>query len=294
METTSITRHRQTLAADALELPGLRLFGHNLSSKAAFPMGLHIHPGAMEFVVVIKGSESYCAGGKLYPLSGGDVFISFVDEPHGNGAAPQGIGEIIWFQVDPSPRDLFGLSADRAGRLSAKLLSLEEHTMKADAECLALLKKSFAAFLRFDDASRRYASALFVSFLTRVLFLQRQDSAGDARISRAVDHIRENAAAPLPLEELAQLAGMSLSGFKHRFRDVTGKTPRDFINHAKIEKAKTFLQSGKSVTDTAMELGFNSSDYFAVVFRKLTAQTPTQYREGFTGTLPSHSSLRLF
>ena len=287
METTSITRHRQTLAADALEFPGLRLLGHNLSSKAAFPMGMHTHPGAMEFVVVVKGSESYSVGGRLYGLSGGDVFVSFVDEPHGNGAVPQGIGEIIWFQIDPSPLDLFGLSADRAGYLSAKLLSLKEHTMKADTECLSLLKKSLAGFLRFDEASRRYASALFVSFLTRLLFLQRQGVSLDARVNRAVDYIKEHAASRLSLEELAQLSGMSLSGFKHRFREVTGKTPREFINHAKIGHAKKLLESGKSVTDTAMELGFNSSDYFAVVFRKFTAQTPTHYREGFTGKRPS-------
>lgn len=287
METTSITRHRQTLAADVLGLPGLRLLGHNLSSKAAFPMGMHIHPGATEFVVVVKGSESYFVGGTLYALSGGDVFVSFVDEPHGNGAVPQGIGEIIWFQIDPSPPDLFGLSVDRAALVRSKLLSLEEHTMKADGECLALLKKSLAGFLKFDEASRRYASALFVSFLTRMLFLQRQSSTGDERVNRAADYIHEHVAEQLSLEELAQLSGMSLSGFKHRFREVTGKTPRDFINHAKIEKAKALLQSGKSVTDTAMELGFNSSDYFAVVFRKLTAQTPTQYRQGFTGGRPS-------
>jgi AraC-like DNA-binding protein len=279
MESTSIGKYRQTLGEDVLGLPGLQLLGHNISSKAALPLHTHTHEGAMEIVVVARGSESYFVDGQLYRLSGGDVFVSYVDQPHSNGGTIQGVSEIIWFQIDLRPVDLLGLSQSRADSLRSQLLALDSHLLKADRECLWLLKRSLAGFLKLDRASWQAASSLFVSALFRLLFLQRSQQADDAMISRAVRHIHQNLHTPLPLEELCGLCSVSLSGFKHKFKECTGETPRDFINHSKISRAKELLGLGKSVTETAMELGFNSSDYFAVVFKKYTTLTPSEYTE---------------
>ena len=56
-----------------------------------------------------------------------------------------------------------------------------------------------------------------------------------------------------------------------------GIAPRHYINYAKIGLAKQLLAQGKSVTDTAMELGFCNSSYFTVVFKRYAALTPTEY-----------------
>ena len=56
-----------------------------------------------------------------------------------------------------------------------------------------------------------------------------------------------------------------------------GTNPRSFINYHKIEAAKKLLLDGQSVTDTAMELSFSSSNYFSAVFRRYTSLSPTEY-----------------
>lgn len=277
MELTSIGKYRQILASDVLKLPGLNLLGHNVSSKASFPMGQHVHGGAMEFVVVAKGNESYFVDGGVYELAGGDVFLSGVNEPHSNGNAPQGVSEIFWFQIDPSAEGLLGLSAQRADCLRDRLLSINAHRIKTDREGLALMRKCFSGFLKQDGDSWNISASLFVSFLCRLLFLQRQQAADDALVTLALRTIHENIHAPITMESLSALCGVSLSSFKHRFKECTGETPRDYINQCKIARARELLKAGKTVTETAMELGFNSSDYFAVVFKKYTAQTPSQY-----------------
>jgi AraC-like DNA-binding protein len=151
--------------------------------------------------------------------------------------------------------------------------------MKADRECLQLLNNSLYGFLKMDSHSREYAASLLSGFLFRLLLLGRQSASGDAQIEQAIRHIEENIGSALTLEELPSLCGISLSGFKHRFKECTGKTPRDYINNRKIEKAKDFLRAGKTVTETAMELGFSSSEYFAVVFKKYTTLQPGRYRK---------------
>ena len=81
----------------------------------------------------------------------------------------------------------------------------------------------------------------------------------------------------LGLEELAELAGLSLSGFKQKFRRETGITPREYINLLKIEKAKALLRAGSSVTETAFSLDFSSSSYFSVLFKQMEDMSPSEY-----------------
>ena len=56
-------------------------------------------------------------------------------------------------------------------------------------------------------------------------------------------------------------------------------TPREYINQLKIREARKLLREGHSITETAMELGFSSSSYFAVLFKKITLYTPQEYRK---------------
>jgi AraC-like DNA-binding protein len=57
-----------------------------------------------------------------------------------------------------------------------------------------------------------------------------------------------------------------------------GIAPHEFILRCKVETAKKFLRDqNRNVTDTAMELGFSSSQYFATVFKRFTQQTPLEF-----------------
>ncbi len=271
-----MTRDRQVLCADALTLPGLALLGHSVSSRAANPLDIHIHPGCMEFVVLCRGTECYHVGGQRHELTGFDVFVSFVDQPHSTGSAPQGVNEIIWFQINPDAPGLLGLGAERAAVLRARLLALDTHRLRADRDGLWLLRRAFHGLLRRDPGEEPAAAALFTAFLLRLL-AQPRPAPPHESMRRAQRYILENLNGPLPLEQVCRACGLSLSTLKHRFKECTGDAPRDFINHAKVERAKEMLAQGSSVTEVAMELGFGSPGYFSVVFKKYTAMTPSEW-----------------
>ena len=93
-----VHKYRQTLEGASINIPGLTFFGHNISAKADIPMEYHIHEGCIEIVVIAKGIESYYVENRKFDLSGGDIFISFVDQPHRSGNISQGICEIqtLW------------------------------------------------------------------------------------------------------------------------------------------------------------------------------------------------------
>ena len=60
----------------------------------------------------------------------------------------------------------------------------------------------------------------------------------------------------------------------------TGIYFTEYVNLVKIERAKRLLDNPSfRIAEIAYELGYSDVDYFAKVFKKLTAQTPKKYRE---------------
>jgi len=273
-----LSKHRQILEEDNINIPGIILFGHNLSSRATLPLDMHTHEDCIEIVVIIKGSEFYYVEEKIFELSGGDVFISFVNQPHMSGNSAQGVCEFIWFQIKPSIYENFlGLSKINGDLIRQQLESINVHVIKMDSEAIDFLKKSFHSFLESKLDNRLYAQSLFVSFLSKLFLTQNVDSKGDASMQYVVKYIDEHILSFITIEELCSECNISLSGFKHKFKKYIGETPRDYINSRKIVRAKELLKSGKNITETAMILSFNTSDYFSVVFKKYTNCTPSQY-----------------
>jgi AraC-like DNA-binding protein len=53
---------------------------------------------------------------------------------------------------------------------------------------------------------------------------------------------------------------------------------KQYMTAKKIALAKTRLQEGDNVTDTAFACGFFTVSHFIVVFRRVTGMTPGEYR----------------
>ncbi|MRI62661.1 AraC family transcriptional regulator [Ornithobacterium rhinotracheale] len=64
-------------------------------------------------------------------------------------------------------------------------------------------------------------------------------------------------------------------------KEVTGKTPKQWINEIDIDYSKTLLQTGKSISEIAYELNFQTPSHFSQVFKKLIGISPTDFRLKF-------------
>ena len=59
-------------------------------------------------------------------------------------------------------------------------------------------------------------------------------------------------------------------------------TASEYLNSCRIEKARQLLTTknqSSTILDIAMKCGFDSSQYFATVFKKKTGMSPSQYQE---------------
>ena len=71
---------------------------------------------------------------------------------------------------------------------------------------------------------------------------------------------------------------MSPSHFSKQFKSITGVGLSEYINVSRISKAEKLLRkTNKPITEIATECGFNDSNYFAAVFKKIKGTTPKKY-----------------
>ena len=113
------TPHRKILNSTQTQLPWLQSFGIQASSKTEKPLAPHIHPGCLEIVFLLKGFQMYETAGQLFRLTGYDIFVTYLEEPHSSGDFPEHISNLMWFQLR-----LSALSETFPAPRSAELSSL--------------------------------------------------------------------------------------------------------------------------------------------------------------------------
>lgn len=100
---------------------------------------------------------------------------------------------------------------------------------------------------------------------------------------RARDAMDGSFAEPLDIPALARLACVSEAHFIREFRAVFGETPHRYLQRRRVERAMFWLrESGRSVTDICLQVGFTSLGTFSETFRRICGESPTAYRRRST------------
>jgi AraC-like DNA-binding protein len=105
-----------------------------------------------------------------------------------------------------------------------------------------------------------------------------EDFADLARLRRARDVIDRDYAKPLDVPAMARVALMSPAHFSRKFRAAYGETPYSYLMTRRIERAKSLLRQGMSVTDACVTVGCTSLGSFSSRFTEIVGETPSQYR----------------
>ncbi len=102
----------------------------------------------------------------------------------------------------------------------------------------------------------------------------------DKRIGRALQGIHDHPERNWQVATLAQLSGMSRTGFSNRFKNLVGATPLSYVTDWRIIRAKELLEQSKaSVGEIAESVGYRSEAAFNRVFKKKVHQTPLKFRQ---------------
>src|SRR5256886_13153011 len=102
-----------------------------------------------------------------------------------------------------------------------------------------------------------------------------------ARMQRVLDHIDRHLDDDLDLDALSSVAAYSKFHFHRQFTATFGLSVHRYVQLARMKRASYRLAYGdaQSVTDIAMDAGYEAPDAFARAFRQRFGQSPSSFRK---------------
>ena len=100
-------------------------------------------------------------------------------------------------------------------------------------------------------------------------------------IKRAVEFIEGHHSVTLDLEQTAAEACLSKYHFSRLFHRMVGMSYQEYVTRIRLEEAKQILKQTPylPLTRISLRVGFGSLRNFEGQFKKLTDQSPSEYRQ---------------
>jgi AraC-like DNA-binding protein len=194
-------------------------------------------------------------------------------------------------QIDPAL--VRQVSSDMLERGTTAFRSRNAEAQPVERACVSALDQDLlGVVLRFlrsvgSGTDRRVLAPLYMQEMVyrvlqreqyaRLLALAAAESASNP-VSAVLEYVRGHLSEPLTVADMADLVSLSPSAFAHLFRDVTGRSPYQFLKEMRLDRARELLVDGNfTVARISKEVGYASVSHFISEFRGRFGVTPRTY-----------------
>jgi len=257
----------------------------------------HCNEG-IELTYLIQGRLSFSVGDEVHILKPGQLTVTRPWQPHRVGDPNVESSRLFWLILDVGvrqpdqkwrwPRWLV-FSPDELTRLTTLLSHNEQPVWDADPElgtCIEpMVRRLLDSEHQMDETRLKLSiNELLIALLTmladRKIPLNRELTSSRRTVELFLEKLSSLASEEWDLPKMAAHCGLARSRFTHYCHQLVNMTPMDFLTRCRIKLAKQRLiaQYEKSITNIAFSCGFQSSQYFATVFRKALGVSPREYR----------------
>lgn len=136
--------------------------------------------------------------------------------------------------------------------------------------------------MAFDPAHTASASSQHADS-AKAAFKEPDADSADARLlAKITDTVEAHIAdSDFNVTRLQESLGLGSKLLYRKVKQMTGKTPIEFIRHIRMQRAAIMLREGRfSVSEVMYMVGFSNSSYFSKVFQKTYGITPAEYSRG--------------
>ena len=229
----------------------------------------------LELFFLVRGSGTLFLDGRPIPMKEGDLAVirgteihSYTTEDRAHTHDTVLIYPAFLADIDFSPNSLEGIVRGDP-EVAAIFSALHAEYRKGGADGEMMQKSHVYRLLSY--LLRAHPAADPRAERGRRLML--------SRFSSVVRYVDENYTEPITTAELAEMCYLSEGHFCRFFKSATGKTPLEYVNEYRIEKAATLLVgTDATVTEIALSVGFSDVNYFSRMFRRIKGIAPGAYR----------------
>ena len=228
----------------------------------------HFHTN-FEVIYVFEGQVDAVIGGNKASLLAGDMALCLSNEIHEYKTVGSSLCWVTVFSGDFVPE--FERRV-KGKRVTDSRVFCTEPTKE-------FLKQ---IFLKEDTEDHFLISAclnLICGEFLKKATLQVKEGKEYSKINEITDYLSENFKNALTLTDAAAALGYERCYFSKMFKGVFGVGFCDYINTLRFgAAARELTHTSKSITDVALDSGFQSVRSFNEVFRKKSGMTPQKYR----------------
>lgn len=228
----------------------------------------HFHTN-FEVIYLFSGRVDAVIGGRPLTLTEGDMAICLSNEIHEYKTVGESHCWVTVFSGNFVPefeRRVRGKRAENSRVYCSEVAMsfLKEGFLKEDTEDHFLISSGL--------------SLICGEFLKKATLVKRE-SKEDSKINEITDYLSENFKTPITLSDTASALGYERCYFSKMFKGIFGVGFCDYINTLRFgAAARELTHTSKSITEIALDSGFQSVRSFNEVFRKKSGTSPQKYR----------------
>ena len=228
----------------------------------------------IELLYIKSGSFNITGGDVTHILSKGDVIVFTPDCVHGLQAVGNGC-EYYCITIDRRFCASFGIPASH-GQFS--WVSTGGDINSCYSKIIRLMKTQ-PLYYR-EEVKALILRILAIVYRSYNLSSEMCGKVNNKMISQAIEYLNTHFSEPVTVEELSEYVGFSKYYFCRTFKQVTGKTVVDYINHLRCLNAKRLILSGQyNVSESARLSGFNNLSYFSRTYIKHMGVSPSNEKQ---------------
>lgn len=238
---------------------------------------VHVHTWH-ELYYLKKGKTRYLVDNEIYPVEEGNLV--FIPKGHyhmtDNGYRDPVERSLLSFDDELFDSDTLPVLEEL---MSERLISIPMHKLEGLEDLFDGMRKALSLGGALGEAFSKIHTLTILSFICRYKRnVTPRVSETDRIVHEVAEYVSAHFGEDLSLTSLARRFSVSESHLSRKFKEVSGMGLNEYVTHVRIMNAERLLISGgSSITATAVECGFNDSNYFSTVFKKVKGITPLKF-----------------
>jgi YesN/AraC family two-component response regulator len=241
---------------------------------------MHSHYFA-ELFYVIRGSGSFMVEDKIFAVKENDLVIINPNIEHTEKSYNASPLEYIVLGIDGLA---FNFNKDDAEvqysvnnfydnkhriqfYLTSMLSEIEDQNPEYELVCQNLLEVLLVQIMRYAN---------YHLIATNIL-MSKKINKECSKVKRYLDSYYSE---HITLDKLADITHINKYYLIHAFTKYSGVSPINYLNNKRIEESKNLLETTNiSISQISSNIGFSSQAYFSQAFKKITGNSPNEYRK---------------
>lgn len=251
---------------------------------ASFAFGGEAHM-FWECVYVQEGEICVSADERVYDLTAGEIILHKPLEFHKFRVKSEAGAKLLIFS--------FSLEGAMSDSLRNKIIRLSKEELQIMDMLLAYVRShkkpredGITDFMDWEDRCPAYMQTVCSYVCLLLVRLASNDAVVSTRkdfavtvYEKAIRYMTEHVDGNMSISEIAAFCNVGTTFLKQTFSKYSGISVHKFYLNLKMRYAVELLKNGKTVTETAMQLGFCSQPYFSSAFRRELGYSPSEVQK---------------